>query len=191
MWQGAGQVSDDDQVSDNDSATGPDQVPYENTADARWARKAMDLLRSRRLQVAAFDTEGVASAQVWGTCPRCGHDIDVQRTLTVPVPQVRGLWTALTGRATPLRQGISDTVEVGCGCTHPHPAAPPNVLGCGVSFRLPITPPPTRSPPSTPATPSAPGTPAADAAATDAAAVDTAATSPSAHTEPSGQQGPR
>lgn len=129
-------------MSDDGSGASSDQVPYDNTADARWARAAMDLFRSRRLQVAPFDTAGVVSAQVWGTCPRCGHDIDVQPTLTAPVPEGRGLWAALIGRTTSSRQGIPDSVEVGCGCVRPHPGAPDKVLGCGVSFRLPTTPPP-------------------------------------------------
>jgi hypothetical protein len=129
-------------VSHESSATPPDQVPYENTADIRWAREAMDLYRGQRLAVAAFDTIGVVSAHVWGSCPRCGHDINVQPTLTVPVPETRGLWTALTGRAAPMRQGIPESVEVDCGCGRSHPGAPEEVLGCGVSFRLPTAPPP-------------------------------------------------
>jgi hypothetical protein len=141
------------QVSDDGSAASPDPVPYENTADTRWARTAMDLFRNRRLQVAPFDTAEVVSAQVWGTCPRCGHDIDVQPTLTVPVPEGRGLLAALAGWATSSRQGIPDSVEVGCGCARPHPGAPEEVLGCGVSFRLPTTPPPTTPGADAPATP--------------------------------------
>jgi hypothetical protein len=39
-------------------------VAYENTADEAWARKALDLYERRELQVEAFDTEGVVSAQV-------------------------------------------------------------------------------------------------------------------------------
>lgn len=121
---------------------------YENTADPVWALKALDLYRHRRLQVAAFDTDGVVSAQVWGPCPRCGHDIDVAPTLTTPVPgQGRGWWAALTGQAVSGGDGIPATVEVGCGCGRTHPKAPGTpdgsgtVLGCGVSFRLPTGPP--------------------------------------------------
>lgn len=111
---------------------------YENTADPVWALKALDLYRHRRLQVAAFDTDGVVSAQVWGPCPRCGHDIDVAPTLTTPVPgQGRGWWATLTGQAVSGGDGIPATVEVGCGCGRTHPKAPGTpdgsgtVLGCG------------------------------------------------------------
>jgi hypothetical protein len=137
-----------------DPATPPEEVPYENTADPQWARRALDLFRARRLQVAAFDTAGVISAQVWGTCPRCGDDLNVQPTLTAPVPGGRGLWAALTGRGTPNRQGIPDSVEVCCGCEHAHPGAPEGVKGCGASFRLPTTPPSSAPAADVPPTPS-------------------------------------
>ena len=120
------------------------EVAYENTADEAWAREALELYRRGELQVQAFDTEGVVSAQVWGTCPRCGHQLDVQQTLTVPIIGSgggRGLWQALTGRNAPAAAGIPDAVEAGCGCGHPHPGAPEQVTGCGVSFRLPTAPP--------------------------------------------------
>ena len=79
-----------------------------------------------------------------GTCPRCGHELDVQQTLSTPIIDVRrgrGLWQELTGREVPAAAGIPDTVEAGCGCGHAHPGAPGQVTGCGVSFRLPTTPP--------------------------------------------------
>ena len=120
------------------------EAAYENTADEAWARQALDLYQRRELQVQAFDTEGVVSAQVWGTCPRCGHELNVQQTLSTPIAGLRGgrgLWAALTRRETPATPGIPDAVEVGCGCGHPHPGAPEQVTGCGVSFRLPTTPP--------------------------------------------------
>jgi hypothetical protein len=120
------------------------EVAYENTANEAWARQALDLYRRGELQVEAFDTEGVVSAQVWGTCPRCGHQLDVQQTLSVPIIGSgggRGLWQALTGRDVPVAKGIPDAVEVGCGCEKTHPGAPEQVTGCGVSFRLPTAPP--------------------------------------------------
>jgi hypothetical protein len=125
------------------------EVAYENTADVAWARQALDLFQRRELQVQAFDTEGVVSAQVWGTCPRCGHELDVQQTLSVPIVGSggRGVWSALTGRDAPAAAGVPEAVEVGCGCGYPHPGAPEQVTGCGVSFRLPTTPP---GPPPTP-----------------------------------------
>lgn len=124
------------------TGTPSDGMPYENTADPVWARQALDLYRRRQLQVAAFDSEGVVSAQVWGPCPRCGHEMDVQSTLTTPVSELRrGWWSVLTGQATHDGGGIPQTVEVGCGCGRVHPGAPEKVLGCGVSFNLPTTPP--------------------------------------------------
>ena len=116
------------------------EVTYENTADEAWARKALDLYERRELQVEAFDTEGIVSAQVWGTCPRCGHELNVQQTLSTPIAGVRGgrgLWSALIGREVPVAAGIPHTVEVGCSCGHAHLGAPKQATGCGVSFRLP------------------------------------------------------
>jgi hypothetical protein len=81
---------------------------------------------------------------VWGTCPRCGHELNVQMTLSTPIPgshRERGLWAALTRRDVPAPAGIPESVEVGCGCGHTHPGAPEPVTGCGVSFRLPTAPP--------------------------------------------------
>jgi hypothetical protein len=129
---------------DDAAGTSAAEVAYENTAEEAWARQALDLYQRRQLQVRAFDTEGVVSAQVWGTCPRCGHELDVQQTLSVPIIGSgggRGLWQALTGRDAPAAAGIPDAVEAGCGCGHAHPGAPEQVTGCGVSFRLPTTPP--------------------------------------------------
>jgi hypothetical protein len=125
------------------------EVAYENTADENWARRAFDLYQRRQLQVQAFDTDGVLSAQVWGTCPRCGHELNIQMTLSTPIPGFRGgrgLWTALTRPDTPVARGIPGAVEVGCDCGHAHPGAPGQVTGCGVSFRLPTTPPDPPSP---------------------------------------------
>jgi hypothetical protein len=129
---------------DNTGDTPAAEVAYENTADQAWAQKAFDLYERRELQVEAFNTEGVVSAQVWGPCPRCGHELNVQQTLRTPIVSVRGgrgLWSALTGRDAPAAAAIPDTVEVGCGCGHPHPGAPEQTAGCGVSFRLPTSPP--------------------------------------------------
>ncbi len=120
------------------------EVAYENTADETWARQALDLYKRGELQVRAFDTEGVVSAQAWGTCPRCGHELNVQLTLSIPIASVRGgrgLWSALTGRDVPAPVGVPDSMEVGCGCGHAHPGAPGQATGCGVSFRLPTAPP--------------------------------------------------
>jgi hypothetical protein len=120
------------------------EIAYENIADETWARQAIEFYQHRQLQVQAFDTEGVVSAQIWGSCPRCGHELNIQTTLSVPIAGLRdgrGLWTTLKRRDIP---GIPDTVEAGCGCGHVHPGAPEQVTGCGVSFRLPTAPPDTR-----------------------------------------------
>jgi hypothetical protein len=120
------------------------EVAYENTADEASARAAFAFYQDRQLQVQAFDTEGVVSAQVWGTCPRCGHELNIQMTLSTPIAGLRewrGLWAGWTRRDIPVASGIPDAVEVGCGCGHAHPGAPEQVTGCGVSFRLPTIPP--------------------------------------------------
>lgn len=120
------------------------EVAYENTADEAWGRLALDLYQRRQLQVQAFDTEGVVSAQIWGICPRCGHELDVQQTLSIPIVGLRGsrgLWAALIRREAPTPAGIPDSVEADCGCGQTHPGAPAQVTGCGVSFRLPTIPP--------------------------------------------------
>lgn len=125
---------------DNAADASAGDVDYENTADEVWARQALDLHRRGQLQVEAFDTEGVVSAQVWGRCPRCSHELNVQQTLSVPIAGLRGnrgLWSSLTRREVPTASGIPDAVEVACGCGQTHPGAPEQVAGCGVSFRLP------------------------------------------------------
>lgn len=123
------------------------EMAYENTADEAWARQALDLYRRRQLQVKAFSEEGVISAQIWGTCPRCGHELNLQLTLSTPIPGLRedrGLLTVFTRRdGSP---SIPDAVDVGCGCRHAHPGAPRQVTGCGVSFRLPTSSPDTPHP---------------------------------------------
>src|SRR5512135_2736806 len=125
-------VREGDAGVDDGTGTPATEVAYENTADEAWARQAFDLYQRGRLQVQAFDTEGVISAQVWGTCPRCGHELNIQQTLSTPIAlrEGRGLWAALTRQAR-REPGIPDTVEVGCGCEHAHPGAPEKVKGCG------------------------------------------------------------
>lgn len=124
------------------------EVPYENTADQVWAQEAFVYLQRGELQVRAFNTEGVVSAQVWGMCPRCRHELNIQLTLSIPIGGLRavgeprghrGLWAALTRRDVPAPPQIPDEIEAGCGCGHSHPGAPGPVTGCGVSFHLPTT----------------------------------------------------
>jgi hypothetical protein len=123
---------------DDAAGTAGTEVDYENTADEVWAQRALDSYQHRQLQVAAFDTEGVVSAQIWGTCPRCGHDLNIQMTLSAPVVTWRGGWSSVGRRNA---SGIPDDVEVGCGCGLIHTGAPEHVTGCGVSFHLPTEPP--------------------------------------------------
>ena len=133
---------------DDTAGTPAPEVAYENTADEAWARQAFDLYQHRELQVQPFATEGVVSAQVWGTCPRCGHELNIQLTLSIPIAglrESRGLWAALARRDVPVGPGIPDAVEVSCGCEHIHAGAPEQVSGCGVSFRLPTALPDTPS----------------------------------------------
>jgi hypothetical protein len=129
-------------VEDRD--TTPDtETAYQNTADKTSASKAFDLYERHELQVQTFDTDGVVSAQVWGPCPRCGHELNIQMTLNAPIAGLRsgwGAWAALTRRDVPVPSGKPAEVEVGCGCGYTHPGAPEQVTGCGVSFRLPATP---------------------------------------------------
>jgi hypothetical protein len=126
----------------DDAASGtPDiEAPYENIADEKWALEALEFYKQGKLHVQAFDTEGVISAQAWGTCPRCGHELNVQATLSAPVVGSRagrGLWAAITRREAPASAGVPESVDVGCGCERDHPGSPTEVTGCGVSFRLP------------------------------------------------------
>jgi hypothetical protein len=135
---------------DDSTSTPAAEVAYENIADEESATKALDFYQRRELQVEAFETEGVVSAQVWGTCPRCGHDLDVQMTLSTVIATLRGgygLWKkTATQRAVSATPDKPDTVEVACGCGRTHPGAPDQVTGCGVSFRLPTAPPDPASP---------------------------------------------
>jgi hypothetical protein len=129
----------DEKVGDT-IGTSATEVAYENTADEAWASLALDFYQRRQLQVQAFNTEGVVSAQVWGTCPRCGHELNAQPILSTPIVGVRdgrGLWASLTRRDSPEAPRVLETIEVGCGCGRTHPGAPDQVTGCGVSFRLP------------------------------------------------------
>ncbi len=112
------------------------EIDYEVIADQALAERALDFYKRRQLQVQAFNTEGVVSAQIWGTCPRCAHSLDVQMTLSAPVV-TRGGWSSI-GRKDPK---IPAEIDVGCGCGLSHNGAPGNVTGCGANFRLPTAPP--------------------------------------------------
>ena len=119
------------------------EVAYDNTADEASARQAIDLYRRSELQVKAFNTEGVVSAQIWGTCPRCGHQLNVQQTPASPCRLARGPRpTVGADRAGRSRDGpVPRPWRPRRGWAHAHPGAPEQVTGCGVSFRLPTPPP--------------------------------------------------
>lgn len=112
------------------------EVGYQSIAGGDWEQQALDYYRSRQLQLQAFSTDGVVSVQIWGTCPRCHHDMDVQQTLTAPVVTYRGGWKGLGGKGP---ANVPASIAVGCGCGLTHDGAPKDTTGCGLSFRLPTT----------------------------------------------------
>jgi predicted alpha-1,6-mannanase (GH76 family) len=123
----------------------PAEARYENTAALEWTVKAHEMLRRGELHARAFYSDEVLSAHVWGTCPRCGHALDVRETLAAAVitPRgSRGWWTALTGAITgqPTSRDFDlpaeIPIDVGCACEYPHAGAPDRTWGCGVSFRI-------------------------------------------------------
>ena len=123
---------------DENTGSNPAEVGYQSIATDDWEQQVLDYYRSRQLQLQAFSTDGVVSVQIWGTCPRCQHSLDVQQTLTAPVVTYRGGWKGIT------RTGPADipaSVDVGCGCGLVHDGAPKDITGCGLSFHLPTAPP--------------------------------------------------
>ena len=92
----------------------------------------------------------MVSAQVWGTCPRCGHELDIQQTLSVPITGLRGgrgLWAgadragrpggwlpvsripwrsaAAAGTPIPARPSRSPAAGSASACPPPRPIHPP------------------------------------------------------------------
>lgn len=126
-------------MGDADGTAGT-EVDYENTAGDDWQQQALGFYQNGQLQVKAFNTKGVVSAQVWGTCPRCRHGLDIQMTLSAPVIGFAQGWRSI-GRRRRTAAAIPDDLHVGCGCGLAHDRAPKNVTGCGVSFSLPTAPP--------------------------------------------------
>lgn len=114
------------------------EVGYQSIAGDVWEQQALDYYRSRQLQLQAFSTDGVVSVQIWGTCPRCRHNMDVQQTLTAPVVTYRGGWKGVASKGP---ADVPASIAVGCGCGLTHNGAPKDTTGCGLSFRLPTTPP--------------------------------------------------
>lgn len=115
----------------------PGEANYEESAAYRWTERAYELLVTGDLHGRAFTSDGVLSSHVWGECPRCGHPLDDRQVHTAVVSGV-GRWP---GRVT--RRGTPPPpldVDVACGCKHAHPLAPPDTTGCGVSFRVELSP---------------------------------------------------
>jgi hypothetical protein len=107
-----------------------DDGDYAESTAYRWTERAYELLLSGDLRARAFDSDGVLSSHVWGSCPRCGHALDDRQVHTAVFPGTTRHPGAATGSPPVLE------VDVCCACRYPHPLAPPEVAGCGISFRV-------------------------------------------------------
>jgi len=125
----------------------PDEIAYEPIADIGWTAKAEAMFASGALQARGFITDGVASAHVWGACPRCGHPLDVRDTLSAQLEvssRGQGLWERVAavvgvGAEVPVPASADRVVvEVYCGCDRPHTGSADGITGCGVAFRLSV-----------------------------------------------------
>lgn len=113
-------------MTDQSQAGSEGDIGYERTDAFQWTETAYEMLEQGKIQAQLFNTDGVVSAHLWGPCPRCRHDLDDRQTLTAAVPGLR--------REVP--SAVQMPVDVGCGCSHKHPGAPQDRLGCGVRFRV-------------------------------------------------------
>lgn len=116
-------------------------VPYEKAApnDYRWTSAAYDEILSGAIAVDLVARSGVRTARVSGSCPRCGHELNVSQILE-----------AVTGeQSSPLRTSRNagaddaegDYVELvaGCRCDAPHTGRPDGTaFGCGINFLVEI-----------------------------------------------------
>lgn len=105
------------------------EIPFEIVSDLVWTERAYQMLSDGTLAAQGFVTDGVASAHVWGSCPRCEHRIDYRQTISAPVSVTRG------GNGAPRL-----LVDVICGCGLRHRGALEGQTGCGVTFRVPARP---------------------------------------------------
>jgi hypothetical protein len=114
-------------------------VPFEETADATLNRTALQMLGDQTLAVKGYLTDGIASAHVWGACPRCTHRIDIRRTLSAPLGLTRGgpdhaVVPSDTAGSTVTSRRLA--VDALCNCPCKHDGAPQGRTGCGASFRV-------------------------------------------------------
>jgi hypothetical protein len=113
-------------------------VGYELIASLEWTERAYQMLDDGTLAAAGFLTDGVGSAHVWGSCPRCEDRIDVRTTASAVVRVTRGGGSEDLDRVVGApTQPRSLTVDVICGCGRAHSGAPEGKTGCGVNFRIP------------------------------------------------------
>ena len=113
-------------------------VSYEFIASLEWTERAYHMLDDGTLAAAGFLTDGVGSAHVWGSCPRCEDRIDVRTTVSAVLRVTRGGQPEDQDRiAGSPTQPCALMVDVICGCGRTHHGAPEGTTGCGVSFRIP------------------------------------------------------
>lgn len=104
----------------------------------KWTEIAFRLLNEKDLDGEVISVEGVIRSRVWGQCPCCGHEIDERQTHTavanlMGTERFRGAAPDLVATAAEPRYF---EVDVSCRCQVPHPGAPADTRGCGVSFRV-------------------------------------------------------
>ena len=101
-----------------------------------WTRNAFQLIVDGSLQVELSHTpdEDLFAS---GPCPRCGHDVDYQRSQRMVLPQGVG-WRGLAGGSASPQPGATAYKEypVMCSCAEDHPGRPAGALGCGVVFNV-------------------------------------------------------
>jgi hypothetical protein len=108
--------------------------------DYQWTEKAFEMVERGDLHGEVVSHEGVMRSRVWGTCPRCGDPLDDRQTHTALTNLMGGARELRTRRSS--ESEISDEsewffpVDVSCACGRAHAGAPPDVSGCGVSFRV-------------------------------------------------------
>ena len=103
---------------------------YDERSDYSWTERAFEQLEAGVLSGEIKARNNVAWSRVRGPCPRCGHPIDDEQTLTA----ITGLSRPGSGSKEILSSHMS--VDITCGCGERHTGAPDGVYGCGVSFRV-------------------------------------------------------
>jgi hypothetical protein len=107
--------------------------------DFTWTEEAFGMLERGELRGEVLSSSGIVRSRVWGPCPRCGHAIDDQQTLTAIANLPGAAWRYAKASAPapslPDEPAFLD-VDVSCGCGATHSGAPATASGCGVSFRV-------------------------------------------------------